>query len=354
MRINVAVTGLHAADNPAPGIGVIRCLHHPEKWEGKIIGLAYDALDTGIYDEGLLDHAYLIPYPNSGSQALLDRLLYINEQRHIDVIIPTLDSELPVFQKLEPALRASGITTFIPPKPVTDLISKANLAELCKDEDIPFPETRVIRDPAELMDAVHEIGFPLMIKGIYYEAYTCNSSSDVLQHFDKLRLKWGLPVILQKKIESEEFDVCCVCDGNSELLGAVPIRKTRLTDKGKAWAAVTLKNKRLLELSASILKQVHWTGPCEVEILKDVRTGRYNLIEINPRFPAWIYLCTGADQNLPRLVVELALGKKPAVLEPAKSGICFVRHAIDLVCPLEYIENLTTLGELHYSPGEKP
>ncbi len=353
MSLNVAVTGLHAADNPAPGIGVIRCLHHPERWGGKIIGLAYDALDTGIYDEGLLGHAYLIPYPNSGSQALLERLLYIHEQQHIDVIIPTLDSELPVFQKLEQTLKSNGIAMFIPPKQVTDLISKAKLADLCEKVGIPFPETKVIKEPGELKDAVKEIGFPLMIKGIYYEAYTCNTLADVQQNFDKIRLKWGLPIILQKKIESEEFDVCCVCDENSDLLGAVPIRKTRLTDKGKAWAAVTLRNKQLLELSANVLKHIRWIGPCEVEILKNVKTGEYNLIEINPRFPAWIYLCTGADQNLPRLVVELARGKSLKPLEIAKSGICFVRHAIDLVCPLDYIENLTTLGELHFSMSKE-
>ncbi len=352
MSLNVAVTGLHAADNPAPGLGVIRCLHHPEKWDGKIIGLAYDVLDTGIYDEGLLGHAYLIPYPNTSSKAFLERLQYIHQQEKIDVIIPTLDSELTVFQKIAPELKSLGIATFIPPKQITDRISKSQLAEFCESENIPYPETIVIKDPGELKAAVKKIGFPLMIKGVYYEAYTCKSMEDVHQYFELLRLKWGLPMILQKKLDSEEFDVCCVSDTNGDLLGAVPIRKTRLTDKGKAWAAVTLKNEQLMELSRRILKKLKWSGPCEVEILKDKKTGEYNLIEINPRFPAWIFLSTGADQNLPKMVIELAMGKTVSPMAPAKSGICFVRHATDLVCPMDYIENLTMLGELHYKSSE--
>ncbi len=348
MSINVAVTGLHAADNPAPGIGVIRCLQHPNGWDGKIIGLAYDVLDTGIYDEGLLDHVYMIPYPNQGSRQILERILYIHDQVKIDVLIPTLDSELTVYQKLEQELRSHGIATFLPDERASKRISKVYLAEFCEKESIPYPETVVIKEPGELTDAVKKIGFPLMIKGMYYEAYSCNNQIEALEHFNRIRMKWGLPVILQKKIESEEFDVCCVSDRNGDLLGAVPIRKTRLTDKGKAWAAITLKNKELMEISRNILKKLKWTGPCEVEILKDVKTGVYNLIEINPRFPAWVYLSTGADQNLPKLVVDLALGKPVDPLPPAKSGVCFVRHATDLVCPLEYIESMTTLGEIHY------
>jgi len=348
MSINIAVTGLHAADNPAPGIGVIRSLQSPDGWDGKIIGLAYDVLDTGIFDSGLLDHVYMIPYPNQGSHYILDRILYIHQEIGIDVLIPTLDSELTTFQQLEPELNQKGISLFIPEKSITQKISKVYLAEFCEKENIPYPRTRVIKDPGELQDAIEEIGFPLMLKGVFYEAYSCSNHMEVLNHFDRIRLKWGMPVILQEKLEAEEFDICCVGDSRGDLLGAVPIRKTRLTDKGKAWAAVTLRNSELLNLSRKILKKLKWKGPCEIEILQDAKTKKYHLIEINPRFPAWIYLCTGADQNLPRLVVDLALNKQPEPLEPAKSGVCFVRHATDLVCPMEYIEKLTTIGELHY------
>ncbi|MBT3251258.1 MAG: biotin carboxylase [Candidatus Marinimicrobia bacterium] len=349
MSINVAVTGLHAADNPAPGIGVIRSLRHPEGWDGKIIGLAYDVLDTGVYDDGLLDHVYMIPYPNQGSKYILERVLYINAEVGIDVLIPTLDSELTTFQQLEPELNQHGIFLFIPESKITNKISKVYLAEFCEKENISYPKTRVIKDPGELKEAVEDIGFPLMLKGVFYEAYTCNNHMEVLNHFDRIKLKWGLPIILQEKLDAEEFDICCVGDDDGNLMGAVPIRKTRLTDKGKAWAAVTLRNSDLMEISKKVLKKLKWKGPCEVEILQDTKTKEYNLIEINPRFPAWIFLCTGADQNLPRMVVDLAMGKTVEPLEPAKSGVCFVRHATDLVCPLEYIEKLTTIGELHYS-----
>ncbi len=348
MGINIAVTGLNATDNPAPGIGVIRSIRH-EGWDGEIIGLAYDVYDTGIYDMDLLDHTYMISYPNQGSETLFQRLMEIHEEHRIDVIIPTLDSELSIFQTLEPRLKEKGIGLFIPPREAVNKRSKAKLAELCEEHDIPTPKTISIMNPGKFDDALEEIGFPLYIKGVFYDAYKCNTRSEALKHFDKLRLQWGLPVLVQESLDGEEFDVCTVGDRDGEMIGAVPIRKLRLTEKGKAWAAVTIRNNELIKLSRDILKTLKWSGPCEIEILQEAKTKKLYLLEINPRFPAWIYLCTGANQNLPKVVVDLALGKDVEPLPPATSGVTFVRHATDLVCPLEYLENLTMYGELHKS-----
>jgi carbamoyl-phosphate synthase large subunit len=348
MGINVAITGLHATDNPAPGLGVIRSLRYPDGWDGKIVGLAYDVYDTGIYDRDLLDHTYMFPYPNQGMDLVFQRLAYIHEQIRLDVVIPTLDSELSMFQKLEDKLRDIGIRMFIPTEDVVKKRSKAKLAEFCEEFDIATPRTVTINNPGNLGDVIDDIGFPLYVKGVFYDAYKCNTRDETLQHFEKLRKQWGLPVLIQESLNGEEFDVCAVSDKNGDLLGALPIRKLRLTDKGKAWAAISINNPELYDMSRKILKDLQWTGPCELEIMQESKTKKLYLLEINPRFPAWIYLGTGTEQNLPKLIIDLALGKKVDKLPQAKSGVSFVRHATDLVCPLDYLENLTMNGELHY------
>ncbi len=348
MGVNAAVTGMHATDNPAPGLGVIRSLHHPQRWDGKIIGLAYDVYDTGLYDGDLLDHAYLIPYPNQDSRTVLDRILYIHNSVKIDVLIPTLDSELKLYQKLEPQLKQAGISMFIPSNETVEKRSKRNLIRFCEENKIPTPKTNAILDPSKLDDALDEIKYPLYIKGVFYDAYRCTTREQALQNFEKLRNQWGLPVLVQESLNGEELNVCAVGDRDGKLLGAIPIRKLRITEKGKAWSAITIKNKELHDLSEKILKALKWAGPCELEILQETNTKKLYLLEINPRFPAWIYLGAGANQNLPKQIVDLALGKDVKPLPPANSGITFVRHATDLICPMKYLENLTIDGELHY------
>lgn len=152
--LHVAVTGLHAADNPAPGIGVIRSLRYADDWAGKVIGLAYDVYDTGIYDHDLLDAVYLVPYPNQDTEQIFQRLQYIHETQRIDVLIPTLDSELILYQKLLPRLTELGINLFLPTQEMVDNRSKSNLPRFCRENDIPTPKTISVTNPNQINSAL--------------------------------------------------------------------------------------------------------------------------------------------------------------------------------------------------------
>ena len=63
LDVTVAVTGMNATDNPAPGVAVARSLRHEPQFAGRVIGLGYDTLDPGFYAEGLLDGGVILPYP---------------------------------------------------------------------------------------------------------------------------------------------------------------------------------------------------------------------------------------------------------------------------------------------------
>ncbi len=121
-KITIGVTGLNAVDSPGPGIAVIRGIRECEDFEVRIIGLSYESLEPGIYMEGMCDKTYQIPYPTAGSEALLSRLEYINEQEKLDVIIPNFDAELHNFIKIAEKLKKIGIHTFLPNHRATKLI----------------------------------------------------------------------------------------------------------------------------------------------------------------------------------------------------------------------------------------
>ena len=90
--------------------------------------------------------------------------------------------------------------------------------------------------------------------------------------------------------------------------------------------------------------------PTPVSYIKaNVVNGKFYLIEINPRFPAWCYLCPGAGQNLPWACVQLAMGKMVEPFTTYKVGAMFLRHSMDMVYPLSMLEALTIEGELHSS-----
>jgi carbamoyl-phosphate synthase large subunit len=348
----IAVTALNATDNPGPGVGVIRALRADPEFRGRVVGLAYDGLEPGIYAEDLVDDVYLIPYPSQGPAAVRSRLEAIHERTPIDVLIPNLDAELPVFADLDGWLRSQGIATFMPTRAQIDLRSKANLARLGQASDIATPATKVVSSPEELYTIADDVPFPLWVKGVYYGARRAADVSEAIAGFHEMAAKWGLPVIVQADVAGDEIDVVAVGDGEGGMIGAVPMRKTFLTDKGKGWAGVTIRDERLTALAERFFAATRWRGPCEIEM---VRTpAGYSLLEVNPRFPAWCFLSAGAGMNLPAAVARLALGQSVAAMRDYAVGTMFVRISLDQIAPMSKFEQIATTGELHLREDSSP
>lgn len=346
--LTIAVTGLNATDNPGPGVAVLRALRHETGFRGRLVGLSYDAMDPGIYREGLVDDVFLLPYPSQGASALRERLQYVRSVVPFDVVIPTLDAELPAFLALAEELRAQGVGTFLPSVEQLELRSKPNLAAL-GEKGLPVPPSRVLTDVSQLYTIHEQLTWPLVLKGPYYGARVVHALDDALAAFHKTVAEWGYPVIVQQFVAGEELCVVAVGDGEGGLVGAVPMKKTVLTDKGKGWAGVTIRDEELLELTRHFMRLTKWRGPCELEVMRD-KKGGYHVMEINPRFPAWCYLSAGAGVNLPWAVAQLAAGEELPPFEPYKVGAMFVRIALDQLTSLEDFSRLSTGGELHRTP----
>jgi carbamoyl-phosphate synthase large subunit len=348
----VAVTGLNATDNPAPGVAVIRSLRAAPGFLGKLLGLAYDALDSGLYSTEIgLDAGLLIPYPSQGVEALGARLREIHQRRHIDVIIPTLDSELPAFIALEPELRELGIRMFLPTREQYDLRSKVRLAELGQRAGLDVPAQQVLSDGAEVYRLPSDLPYPLVVKGVFYGATVVHGPDEAAAAFHAVVARWGLPVIVQRFHAGQEYDVVAVGDGRGGMIGAVPMRKLLLSDKGKGWAGVAVNDPHLLDAARRFFAATSWRGPCELEILKTPED-RYLLIEVNPRFPAWCHLASGAGQNLPWAVARLALGEPVDPMTQFRAGTLFVRISLDLIASMDDFQALSTEGELAHTRGD--
>lgn len=347
-QYSVAVTGLNATDDPNPGINVIRSLREKEGWWGKlkIIGLAYDALDTGIYSPDLVDEVYLLPYASQGAASLLHRMREIRQRTPIDVVIPTLDGELLNFCRAEPVLSTMGIRLLLPAEDQLKLHFKHALSEFCEAHDIPTPRTLLIHESAQLEEAVKFLGFPLVLKGILHEAHVTRTLSQAQAYSEVIRANWGLPLLAQEYIPGEGGGVIALCDTKSRPQGMVAMKKLGVTDKGKAWAGVTVRDEELLKLSERILREMKWVGPAELEFVRHAESGKPYLLEINPRFPTWVYLASRAGQNLPVMAVQLAMGLAVRRFDSYHEGVIYVRHAQDIICSVDQLAQVSSHGEL--------
>lgn len=344
-KITLAVTGLNNTDNPGPGIPVIRAIKESEDFDLRIIGLAYETLEPGIYMEDMVDKVYIIPYPSEGAEALIQRIEYINSIENIDVLIPNFDAELYTFMKSEEKLKAMGIHTFLPTIEQFEERQKSNLPDFGKKYNVKVPESKPILNHSDIKKIREDFEYPVMVKGKFYDAWVAYNEEQVKIHFNKISAKWGLPVIIQEFVKGAEVNVVALGDGKGNTIGAVPMRKQYITDKGKAWGGITLDAPEMLELTKHIIRSTKWKGGMELELIRTSKNEFY-VIEINPRIPAWVYLAVGAGQNLPEALVKLALGQEVQPFTKYDVGKMFVRYSYDMIVDLKKFEKISTEGEI--------
>lgn len=343
----IAVTGLNAIDSPGPGIAVIRSLREAKSFDVKIIGLSYENLEPGIYMHDLVDKTYSMPYPSAGQEVLMERFAYIcGCEEKIDFLFPNFDAELFNFIKLEQRFAEElGIKMVLPTLEQFEARHKVNLFEYGKKYNIRVPFAKMAFQANEVTAISNEMGYPLVVKGKFYDAKIAYTAEQAVNHFHKISAQWGLPILIQEFIHGSEVNVCGIGDGEGELLGAVPMRKLYITDKGKAWAGVTIADERLIHVTRNMVKETKWRGPFELEIIKTVDE-RYFLIEINPRFPAWCFLPTGVGQNQVEKLVNFALNNDTEAFNSYEVGKMFIRYSMDMIVDMKEFEQISTLGEL--------
>lgn len=345
IKITVAVTGLNNIDSPGPGIPVARALKESEIYDVRIIGLSYETLEPGIYMKEFVDKTYQIPLPSAGTAVLKDRLEYIHSIENIDVIIPNFDAELHNFIKIQDELRTNfGIATALPTQEQFEERHKSALGEFGEKYNVDVPKSKMIFSLNEIHSLTNDFSYPLVVKGKYYDASIAATPEQAMNYFNKISAKWGLPIIIQQFVSGNEVNITAIGDGKGNCVGAVPMRKLYITDKGKAWAGVSLEDDTLIDIAHSVIAKSKWKGGCELEFIKS-KEGIYYLLEMNPRFPAWVYLAKGCGQNHPEALVKIALGESVTSQKEYESGKMFIRYSQDLIVSMKDFEKISTLGE---------
>ena len=346
LAVHVVITGLMAMDNPYPGLSIARCLRSAPEFQGRISGFIFDPLSTGAYAQGMFDRVFLVPYPAEGADVLLQRIKDIHRAYPIDVIIPSLDSEVILYAQAAPELAALGIKTLLPTVNSIKLRSKNILYEFCLQNRFFCPKTIIVNNAQEVSARSADLGgAPFVLKGALSDAVVCNNNEEGEAGYAQLFEQWGYPVLMQNFITGEEIDVVALTGRDSMLAGAVVMKKFGLTEKGKAFAGITIEDKKLIKLTGNILKKLDWIGPAECEFLRDDE-GRYHLMEINGRFPAWLYLACAAGQNLPLLTLKLAFELPVRPLHSYDPGKLFIRTVSDSFIDAQKLMELSASGEV--------
>jgi carbamoyl-phosphate synthase large subunit len=347
----VAVTGLEGRDNPYPGVSIARALRAARGDAVGIVGLSYEPTLTGNYRADLFDRVYTTPLPGDPAATLLRRILEIHAECPIDVLIPALDSELALFTSHRDLLGEHGIRLVVPSPQAVKARYKQRLFEWARSHSIPSPRTEVVTKPETFWEQ-ESWSFPCFLKGPLADAVRVRSLPEAVAVYHRLVGRWGYPVLAQEPVVGTEVDVCAVVDPSGTTAGSICIQKTVLSRAGKGIGAEVLDCPEALAAAEEVIAALCWEGPLEVEMIREASSGRFFLLEVNARFPAWIGMCPQAGLNLPDLLLRIALGEPLPEDRQARPGTRFLRGSRTTITDVGRLGELLSTGRLiHTTSG---
>ena len=337
--IRIAVSGMHRGENPQPGASIAGAIR--QAWpDAIIVGLAYNAFESGIYAADGPDVCHAMPYPTAGLATYLARLAEVRMATPFDWFIPTLDAEIALLAGAAAELAQLGIGVVLPEPATLTRCGKAKLPQVAAKCGVAIPATAVARDLSEALEHAEEAGYPVFVKGPFYDAMLVQSPAALAAAGAAILADWGPPLIVQEPLLGTEFNVMGLGDGAGGLLGHCAVRKLIISDKGKGNGSVVVRDPRLDDITRRVIAETCWRGPFELEFIRDQRDDAYRLIEINPRFPAWVGFPAQLGANFPAAWVEWMVGGSCRPLPTLPPGRFFLRHQIEVTGDMEQISAL--------------
>ena len=303
----LVISGIHSGPDPSPGLGVARSVRasHPQM---RLIGKDYSLRSSGLHDQ-IFDEIQLMPAWSEMSLSAHHSFIQESLIEKRALYISGLDAEIDWLSSLKP-----GISQILNPSHTALLqIQKPKIAcAAALGMNIPdfVPATATQMD---LHALARRSGWKIWIKGKFHEAYPASSHREMMNRLSQMQLSWPIEdIFVQQNISGLERSYTFAAY-NGKLLGVAEVEKRSQTSAGKTWTAeVAVPSNSVVERIAELALATQWTGGCEIEFIRS-RDGRDWLIDVNPRFPAYIFGVTINGLNLPGILVDAAIGRSISI-----------------------------------------
>jgi carbamoyl-phosphate synthase large subunit len=287
----VLVTGVGGPS----GISILRAL---EDAPLTLLGGDIDPYAAGLY---LLDATRRSILPRGDDPRFSDDVLARCEREAIDVLVPTVDSELLPLARRRDDFAAAGVTLVLASAATLEVcLDKWALAERCHGR---------VRGPATVVvDAAFDpqtIPLPAIVKP------RSGSGSRGIRLLEKRAelevLERDGTLLIQEHLPGPEYSLDVLARADGHVAAVVPRERLKV-DSGIAVTGRTLKDDALDAFARAVAEAIELTTVANVQVKIDA-SGEPALLEVNARFPGTMPLTVAAGVDMPRLAVMEALGE---------------------------------------------
>lgn len=247
---------------------------------------------------------------------IYEHLLTVVKQYGINVMIPFVDQAVGVAAKFVERYAEAGV--FVPtgsPESASSMFDKVEAARLFEKWSLPIPRTYKVGDPCSRLIAKPRKGSAS--KGIV--------SIDTPDELDAILAKRD-DYLIQERIDNrEEYTVDCYVTVNQGQILALSARKRIEVIGGEVSHTITVDNGAITELTTNALRALGLRGAVTVQVIRDLDTDKYMIMEINPRLGGGAVCSVAAGADIPLLILNEAAGNEVKLVN-AEAGVELVRY----------------------------
>jgi carbamoyl-phosphate synthase large subunit len=251
----------------------------------------------GLY---LVEASNRLLLPRGDDPSFAETLLGICRDRGVDVIVPTVDTELVPLAESRDDFAAAGVSVLVAPtRALRNCLDKWALMQVV-DGCVPTPHSAPLDEDFD----PGSFELPVMVK-----PRVGSGSRGVrrVDSWDALGNVRDRSLLVQEHLPGPEYSLDVLARMDGEIRAVVP-RERLLVDSGIAVTSRTVHDDELESVGAAAAAAVGVTGVANVQVMRDA-AGSPCLIEINPRFPGTMPLTVASGVNMPRLALGELLGE---------------------------------------------
>ena len=281
------------------------------------------AADRSWYSSALHSADERFQVPGCDDPDFINRMVDLCREQHVDLVVPTIDQELPVLAAARDDLAELGATV---------AISSPEVVALAADKQATngwlrahgFPTVR----QAPLDDVRAEPGtwpYPVLVKPRFGSA-----GRGVAVVRDRTELEVAArdgEVVVETLASGAEHTIDALVDRAGRCVCAVPRRRIEVR-AGEVAKAVTVRSPALEGLAHDVCAALPGAyGPITIQAFLDERAGRVEIIELNARFGGGFPLSREAGADFPRWILEELTGRpSTARADGWRAGVVMLRY----------------------------
>lgn len=282
---------------------------------------ASEGLDCAIYSyeksmlEPIACEGTVIPGLLWSDPAVFDDLRRICRMYDIDVIVPFVDGAVRVAAMMSDTAFAPTCSAAL----ADAMFDKVEAARMFESLGLPVPRTYRPGDSPKELIAKPRRGSAS--KGIV----SVDSAADLEALCDMDAY------LVQERIDRrEEYTVDCYVDTRDGRIMAVSPRLRIEVSGGEVTRTRTVRIEEVDRLARRTLDATGLRGAVTIQVIHDLDTGRYMIMEINPRLGGGAVCSVAAGADLPGLIIREALGRAGGPV-CADEGVEIARYPQEVV-----------------------